>query len=179
MRHPNEISRKTGLVRSTSRIKGLSMNIFVLDKDIELCARYHCDQHVSKMILESVQMMCTALNKKDLEAPYKSTHEMHPCVLWVGDSHANFRWLGKLARALNDEYKYRYARNRDHASIKVLDEIEAIRFHCNGLTEFAQAMPDQYRVPGNAVKAYRTFYQNEKRKFATWTRRSEPGWFNA
>ena len=28
----------------------------------------------SKMILESVQMMCTALNKQGFETPYRSTH---------------------------------------------------------------------------------------------------------
>ena len=28
------------------------MNIFVLDRDPELAAKYHCDKHVCKMILE-------------------------------------------------------------------------------------------------------------------------------
>ena len=50
------------------------MNIFILDHDIERCARYHCDAHVSKMILESVQIICTALNSLGVETPYKSTH---------------------------------------------------------------------------------------------------------
>ena len=36
------------------------MNIFVLDQDIRRCAQGHCDRHVSKMVLESVQMLCTA-----------------------------------------------------------------------------------------------------------------------
>ncbi|SER70381.1 hypothetical protein SAMN05421690_10568 [Nitrosomonas sp. Nm51] len=39
------------------------MNIFVLDLDIKKCAQYDCDQHVSKMILESAQLLCTALKK--------------------------------------------------------------------------------------------------------------------
>lgn len=69
------------------------MNIFVLDEDIEKCARYHCDQHVIKMILESAQMLCTALNKKGHSTPYRSTHSNHPCVLWVEQSHDNFCWL--------------------------------------------------------------------------------------
>jgi len=30
------------------------MNIFLLDKNPEKCAKYHCDKHVVKMILESV-----------------------------------------------------------------------------------------------------------------------------
>ena len=36
------------------------MNIFVLDKTPEMSAKYHCDKHVVKMILESGQMLCTA-----------------------------------------------------------------------------------------------------------------------
>jgi hypothetical protein len=153
------------------------MNIFVLDHDIERCAQAHCDRHVSKMILESVQILCTALNQKGFVAPYRSTHVRHPCVLWAGESVDNFRWLAQLARALNREFRYRYPRDRDHASIAVLDEIADADFESRGLTEFAQAMPDEYKVPGDAVAAYRAFYRGEKRSFATWTRRPEPDWW--
>ena len=82
------------------------MNIFILDANIKKCARYHCDQHVVKMILESVQIMCTALNKKGFDTPYKSTHINHPCVLWTEKSYDNFLWLSRLAYALNDELPY-------------------------------------------------------------------------
>ncbi|GAL02076.1 hypothetical protein JCM19237_4969 [Photobacterium aphoticum] len=100
------------------------MNIFVLDEDIQTCAQAHCDQHVVKMILESVQILCTALNKKGFETPYKSTHVKHPCVLWVEASYDNFLWLRDLALALNEEYKYRYDKTVDHKSIAVLAKIE-------------------------------------------------------
>lgn len=153
------------------------MNIFVLDNDIRRCAQSHCDLHVSKMILESVQVMCTVLIEKGLEAPYRPTHRKHPCVLWAGRSYENFLWLGTLAEELNREYRFRYCKDRDHASISVLAEIRNQRFESHGLTEFAQAMPEQYKVPGDAVKAYRAFYQAEKRRFANWTHRPEPHWW--
>ena len=152
------------------------MNIFILDNDIKKCAQYHCDQHVVKMILESVQMLCTALNKKGFSTPYKSTHIKHPCVLWVEQSFGNFSWLTDLALALNTEYRYRFDKDSDHRSISVLHEISACSYDDLGLTEFAQAMPDVYKVPGNAVKAYRQFYLGEKMKFARWTRRDVPEW---
>lgn len=152
------------------------MNIFVLDEDIKKCAQYHCDQHVVKMILESVQIMCTALNKKGFSTPYKSTHVKHPCVLWTEESYENFIWLKNLALALNTEYQYRYQKKTDHKSIFVLDEISDYKYDNIGLTEFAQAMPDKYKVPGNAVKAYRQFYLGDKLKFARWTRRAVPRW---
>lgn len=154
------------------------MNIFVLDKDIVRCARFHCDKHVSKMILESAQIMCTALHARGIPAPYRPTHARHPCVLWAGESYDNFRWLGELASALNDEYRLRYQKDRDHASIAVLNEISQFRFESLGLTEFVQAMPDEYKVPGNAVEAYRKFYKGEKRDFAKWTARTEPYWWD-
>jgi hypothetical protein len=128
------------------------------------------------MILESVQIMCTALNKKGFITPYKSTHVKHPCVFWVEKSYDNFLWLSKLALALNDEYKYRYKKTSNHSSIDVLYEIIQKEFESSGLTEFVQAMPDKYKVPGDAVSAYRNFYLGEKMKFAKWTRRRPPFW---
>ena len=152
------------------------MNIFILDEDIQTCARYHCDQHVTKMILESVQLLCTALNKKSFKTPYKSTHMKHPCVLWVEASFDNFLWLRELALELNREYRFRFSKEQDHRSISVLDEIEDLRFESNGLTPFAQAMPDEYKIPGDAVSAYRQFYRGEKMSFARWSRREVPYW---
>lgn len=152
------------------------MNIFILDNEIEKCAQYHCDQHVVKMILESVQMLCTALNKKGFSTPYKSTHTKHPCVLWVEESFENFLWLKKLAIALNAEYRFRFEKETDHKSILVLDEISNYSYANQGLTEFAQAMPDKYKIPGNSVGAYRQFYIGEKMTFAKWTKRNIPEW---
>lgn len=152
------------------------MNIFVLDKNIDKCAQYHCDQHVVKMILESVQMLCTALNKKGIATPYKSTHIKHPCVLWVEQSFDNFSWLKCLAIALNNEYRYRFEKELDHKSISVLHKIAGYYYENQGLTEFAQAMPEKYKVPGDPVKAYRQFYLGEKMAFAKWTKRSIPDW---
>ena len=139
------------------------MNIFILDKDIETCARNHCDQHAGKMILKSTQILCTALNKRGFETPYRSTHMNHPCVKWVEKSADNFRWLVQLAYALNTEFRCRHERERDHACINVLREIEYTRLPSRGLTPFAQAMPDQYKVLGDPVTAYRAFYIGEKR----------------
>lgn len=153
------------------------MNIFILDKDIKKCAQYHCDQHVVKMILESAQLLCTSLRKKGFEPPYKSTHPKHPCTLWLEESYDNHLWLRELMRELNEEYKYRYNKEADHSSMKVLEAIKDMKYESNGLTEFPQAMPDEYKCPGDPVKAYRAFYCGDKKKFAKWTRRPKPSWF--
>ena len=153
------------------------MNIFLLDYDVERCAQYHCDQHVVKMVLESVQIMCTVLNKMGYDTPYKSTHQKHPCVLWVASSYDNFLWLKRLTLSLNEEYRYRFDKQTDHRSIDVLRSISGYRYEPGGLTPFAQAMPDKYKIAGDAVTAYRRFYIGEKRHFARWTRRKQPAWF--
>jgi hypothetical protein len=129
------------------------------------------------MILESVQILCTVLNKMDLKTPYKSTHKNHPCVLWVGDSFDNFLWLKDLTLLLNDEYRYRFDKNVNHRSIDILESISGYRYARRGLTPFAQAMPNEYKVPGDAITAYRQFYIAEKQSFARWTRRKKPDWF--
>ncbi|MCH1919603.1 pyrimidine dimer DNA glycosylase/endonuclease V [Shewanella sp. A3A] len=153
------------------------MNIFVLDKNITLCAQYHCDQHVIKMILESVQLLCTALNKQGFDTPYKSTHIKHPCVLWVEQSYDNFEWLVQLTYALNDEYRYRFDKAVDHKSIAVLRQIETLQYARRGLTPFPQAMPEPFKVAGDAVQVYRSFYIGDKLRFAKWTKRPLPQWF--
>jgi hypothetical protein len=100
----------------------------------------------------------------------------HPCVLWAEQSWQNFCWLGELTTALNAEYRYRFDRTTDHKSLAVLDAIRGQRFEDHGLTEFAQAMPDRYKAPGDAVLAYRRLYTGEKMRFTRWTRRRIPHW---
>ena len=45
------------------------------------------------------------------------------------------------------------------------------------IRDSAQAMPDEYKIPGDPVQAYRAFYLGEKAHFAKWTRREAPAWF--
>lgn len=46
------------------------MNIFVLSKDPEECAKYHCDKHVVKMTLETAQILSGALHRYINDVPY-------------------------------------------------------------------------------------------------------------
>lgn len=153
------------------------MNIFVLDKNIKKCARYHCDKHVVKMILEYAQILCTVCNQHGLTTPYKSTHIQHPCVRWASESLQNWLWLKKLTVALNEEYKYRYDSQRDHEAYKVVASLKLPVLPNKGLTKFVQAMPQKYKVKNNAVLAYRKFYAGMKKSFATWKKRPIPKWY--
>lgn len=159
-------------------IENQDMNIFVLDGAPHKAARYHCDRHVVKMILESAQILCTVAHKYGLDAPYRATHHNHPCTLWAGESSANWDWLVALSAALNQEYRSRFNHTVDHKSWTVISHLEKPRsFPETTLTPFAQAMPEKYRAATDPVAAYRAFYIGEKASFATWKHSDQPDWF--
>ncbi len=153
------------------------MNIYVLSRDPREAARYHVDRHVVKMTVESAQILCTVLHETGVEAPYRPTHRHHPAVRWAGASLSNWRWLRELALALNDEYRYRFQRDREHRSAEVIRSLPEPHIPDRGLTPFAQAMPEEYRRD-DAVEAYRAFYRGAKAHLARWTRRPAPGWWD-
>lgn len=176
------------------------MNIFVLDTTPQLCATAHADQHVGKMLLEAVQLLCTAHPQPQdprwadmtptqrLQAdllPYKHTHVNHKCAVWTRRRRDNYLRLVAHAVALADEWLYRSG--KEHASREALDwcakNIDAAQFaeRGSGTTPHPQAMPLQYQRIA-AVAAYRLYYAAEKRVLrgepAKWTRRDVPEWFS-
>jgi hypothetical protein len=154
------------------------MNIFVLDLNQELCAQYHVDRHVVKMILETAQLLCTSLRFYGADYGYKMTHINHPCSIWARESRENFNWLKKLGMELCKEYTFRFG--KIHKSQEVIEKafcenIFSKKIIAEGLTEFAQAMPENYK--GNEpVIAYRNYYKNEKKHLFKYTKRDAPKW---
>ena len=154
------------------------MNIFVLDRNPTVCAMYHCDKHVPKMILETAQMMCTVANELGVpDVPYKSTHPKHPSTLWIGKSWSNWIWARQLASALNFEYKRRFNHEVNHKSWDVIDNLRLTdgiyRLDGIGLTPFAQAMPDEYKHE-DPVVAYRNYYKHGKADILTYKYSNKP-----
>jgi hypothetical protein len=163
------------------------MNIFVLDNDPLVAAEYNCDKHVVKMILELFQQMGSAVirhgatpDKMPLTSkgtPLKGGYHHHPCTRWCGESRENYLWASIHALGLCFEYTKRY--NKIHScqkGIEQLCEMDSI-IPDGKLTNFAQAMPDEYRND-NAVVAYRTYYRNDKKNFATWKSGNVPYWWS-
>ena len=149
------------------------MNIFVLDQNIRKCAEYHCDKHVIKMILESAQMLSSVVRIQGHDIGYKLTHKNHPCTIWARESLSNYLWLLQLTDSLNSEYRYRYNKEVNHKSYDMVKTLPIPNLPVIGLTPFAQAMPDQYKNR-NTVKAYRSYYLNEKSNILQWTKRETP-----
>ena len=151
------------------------MNIFHLHTDPKICARYHCDKHVVKMILETSQMLSTAYRRVcgDDDNLYKTAYPKHPMTIWVGDSLENFKYALSLGEWLAIQYTYRY--KKVHKSQKIIDYI---RFHKlkNVVKNFTkvkftpppQCMPDEYKHK-DYITAYKQYYVGEKKRFAKYT----------
>lgn len=156
------------------------MNIFVLDETPQLCAKYHADAHVVKMILETAQLLCSAVQlvSEPDSSLYKITHQNHPSAIWTRASLENFLWLTELGLYLGEEYTFRYGKTHksidmilksfEHRGVQNLPDIP--------MTPFAVAMPDELKT-SDAVESYRNYYQTEKRHLAKWTKRGTPHWY--
>ena len=179
------------------------MNIFVLDEDPMLAAQMHCDKHVVKMILETAQILSTAVwicpfikipslkNEqyqkryenfiaKEMPFIYKPTHKNHPCTKWAGENSTRFSWLRALGIALCDEYTYRYGKTHKSEQLikKILYPAHDSCFVDPPLKPFVLAMPDEYKTEC-AVQSYRNYYLGAKQKILVYTRRAPPSWIPA
>ena len=171
------------------------MNIFYLDFDPKKCAAYHCDKHVNKMIIEHLQMMSVALahygyppaKKKDGNYYSTRAYKNHPCTKWVKASSGNFMWLFTMTRYLCVEFEQRFGKK--HAGLTSLvslvsdnvvsDLLEQSIYPHLGYSVPAQAMPAYCKNEGDPVTAYRSYYNHEKWKFASWDRAggTPPSWW--
>jgi hypothetical protein len=166
------------------------MNLFILSLIQKEIAKYMMDKHVSKILLEAVQMLCSAKRVLDPddevnERIYKLAHKNHPVTIWCRKSRQNFIWVLDLIEELHAEWRYRYGHpeTKFHKSYLVsLILRENIpsedKFDDIGLTPFALAMPDKYKS-SDAVESYRNYYMSEeKQKIASWKKKRErPDWY--
>lgn len=162
------------------------MNIFILSLCPYLCAKYHNDKHVVKMILETAQMLsvthylCSEEEDIDETVLYKRTKAFanHPCTIWIRQSRGNYIWTYILFRELCKEYTYRY--NKVHSCEKrflnYFNNVPKL-IPTGNITKFAMAMPDDVKND-NVVLAYRQYYIIYKSSFCKWTKREKPKWYS-
>ena len=166
------------------------MNLFILSLIQREIAQFMMDKHVSKILLEAVQMLCTGKRVLDPDDNvcsqlYKLAHKNHPVTIWCRKSKANFIWTLDLIEELHKEWRFRYGHpeTKFHKaylmSIILKENIPTDdKFELIGLTPFAQAMPQQYKNE-DAILAYRNYYMSpEKQIIASWKKkRDRPDWY--
>jgi hypothetical protein len=160
------------------------MNIFVLDKCPQQSAIWHCDKHCVKMVLESIQLVCSVYHMQGIDAPYKLTHKNHPCAIWARTSCLNFEWLIAHSKALLEEYRNRY--NKIHKSFPILEWCDSNSHHLSfdlyEQTDFAIAISDDSECRKienfdelDAVEKYKWYYKMDKKHLHTW-KQNKPYW---
>ena len=157
------------------------MNIFAVDADPIKAATLLPDRHVTKMILESAQMLSLVYSSHYWDigtvskvdgTPFKTAKgafKKHPCTIWAAASVQNCAWLIQHACGLASEFARRYG--HQHKLTKSLFEAkrlfhretgEAITIH--GLVDgFARAMPDEFKLDNTIddVTAYRMYVSSK------------------
>jgi hypothetical protein len=160
------------------------MNIFMLSWDPAECARFHCDKHVVKMIIESAQLLYSAhwLTDPSYLPPnaYKLAHKNHPCSKWVRESIENYIWLCRLGWFLCKEYTHRYGKvhKTEEHIVWLMNHSPEIPYI--EMTKPALAMPDEYKQE-NVIQSYHTFYIESKfkqRQIVKYTKREWPSFIN-
>lgn len=168
------------------------MNIFFLSRKTRQCARWHCDKHVVKMILESAQLLYTAHHENggthmiQDSAPvcastgnrgYRSTHKNHPSALWARASLAHYYWLIALAKDLVNEHMFRFSPKKPHACLAHLEwleqnpppNLEETRW----LGDPTPAMPEEYKTE-SSLESYRNYYSVAKKDLLKYSKRHVP-----
>ena len=141
------------------------MNIFFLHKDPQWAANALCDKHVPKMLLESAQMLSTAVQKYTdrIEELYKPAYPNHPMTKWVGFNRDCFRWALENAVFISQEYCKRF--NKLHKSSAVINTIYDNNYIDDipdgFFKEPPQCMPDEYK-DDCSIQAYWNYYIGEK-----------------
>lgn len=165
------------------------MNIFVLDKNPRIAAKFLHDVHIRKMIIESCQLLANCYPVEKLqEAPKtqkenvrKHSYYNHPCSIFTRKSIENFNWLLEHAIAISDEYTFRFEKN--HFCL------EFLRWCCKnkpnlpklGGVDFVLCMPETHKSD-SVVNSYKKYYSKEKtvdkngKAMDSYTKRKKPLW---
>lgn len=154
------------------------MNIFCTDRDAGLSASYLDDKRVIKMVLETAQLLSSAIRSHGINEGYRISHLNHPCAKWTRASRQHFLWLVEHGKALNRTYYKAYGKT--HQAVYVIDECleYASVIPDNGWTDWPNCTDDKVSdIP--ITDLYRN-YMNRKWNnddfVVTWKNRPIPEW---
>lgn len=176
------------------------LNIFYLDKSPMQCAEWMVDKHVTKMIVETSQLLSTAhrlldgdmiiqknpsgrkmkrwmLDDDRNDVLYLASHIKHPSAIWCMKTNNNYDWLYCHLLELIEEYKYRYG-NKKHKTENLLQHL---KFTPNNIdigpfTQPTPAMDDVYKISKDSIVCYRNYYKYGKKHLHSWKNRKPPEW---
>ena len=161
------------------------MNIFAFDPCPMLSATWLDDIRKNKMILESAQMLSTAIRwlDPDTDLPvYKLAYINHPCSKWARHSRDNFKWLLSHMSWLYNQ------KSGGHKSARLIPFFQQYadggHFPREDLTPFANCARNlergvDYSDVDDVHHAYRLYMNDrwrERNITLTWRWGKEPEW---
>lgn len=176
------------------------MNIFAVDADPIRAARMLPDRHVTKMILESAQMLSIVYSSHYWDigqvlkvdgTPFKTAKgafKKHPCTIWAAEAQANCAWLIQHACGLLSEFRLRYG--KFHGLTQSIFATKRLYQSVTGSTildyklvdGFARAMPDEFKLDYTIddVTAYRMYVSSKPWVATNYLRRPDrkPSWID-
>ena len=173
------------------------MNIFVTDKDPYQAAQNLCDKHVSKMVVESAQMLANCFSLEVLAScgcprtqkgnTRKHSYAKHPCTIWAMNNKSIMMWLIRHGISMAREKKFRT--EKEHFSERFIMwcmfNMHRSNVPSGSLTEFAVAINQNQKCRTHpnfenlsVVEKYREYYNYDKSHFAKWTKRNAPNWYS-
>jgi hypothetical protein len=160
------------------------MNLFITSSDPVVCARDLDDRRLIKSILETAQLLSTALRQHGYNHRmlYRSTHLHHPVTKWVIKNRGNYLWALAYFKAACREYTFRYGKQHKSGSLlphfvkgkSAVPPGKLGRFQ-NSARNTSLGL-DFTHLP--TMKAYRAYMTTKwDREDARWTKRGPPKWF--
>ena len=167
-----------------------TVNIFATNNDPRIAARDLPDKLIVKMPTESLQLLTPwAFNTHGvyIQKPDGTNYGIkgfahHPCAKWLYVDPSNVAWLIAHGLSMCSEYSRRYSGKTHGAQLGILQVRKLFIHNYPGVhpethTEFVQAMPDEFKVPGDAITAYRN-YINGYKGYAEWRYSEKPDWWD-
>ena len=156
------------------------MNIFVVDPDTKICAQALDDLRLNKMIIETAQLLSTALRSHGSTAQiYNITHLNHPCAIWARLNSENYLWLLKYMEELVAERVSRTGRSHKSADLIPTLKSESHLIPIGQLTMWPNCT--NFKHIKDVHEAYKVAlidkWLNDKRQ-PKWTNQERPAWAN-
>ena len=176
------------------------MNIFFLHERPMIAAQMVCDTHASKMCVEGVQMLVSALLingappekmpiTKTTGKPHKGGYKHHPSTIWTSTNLANWIWLYDHTWALCREFESRYG-HKHYARQQLVHLTKHIKWsqylNNSPQTPIARCFNQSKGLNIDLldtniysdVEAYRQFYIRDKSNIAKWEKGTPtPTWW--
>ena len=174
------------------------MNIFCVDQNPVTAARMLPDRHVTKMVLESAQMLSIVFSDhywgigsvmKVDGTPFltkKGAFKNHPCTQWAAAKLENCAWLIMHGLGLCDEFGQRF--DQEHGLMNSLFDVKDLFVKATGqpitiydqVTDFARAMPEdlKYDTTIDDITCYRRYLNTKEWAYYNYLRLPDrrPDW---